>query len=345
MKKLQKVGDFFKPFDPIPQNEISIGNTLFRFCTSKYVVDQTYREETTVIAVTGSKTNNIYIGTLDQFKDFVSHNCKVSEIENELQKFIPPAETQIITQLKPGKPATASRSIGALTTSREENEKPKIKTEAEALLDSNKEGILNAVKDFFKEEQKTVDLDKLIQDAPIFKFSRTDQNGNKVTSELPGGITSKSFINGNIVLSMATVNVYTDPLNGAGFSTTFTYDYTDKRFQELFFKQSLKSMSIGLSLGFNFSSIMPSLPKIPTDIVEGDKAQKTEGSGSSTNDVKLDFNFGQQKFKQQMELRKEFLTRLRPSSMFSINLKTGATVFHNTQEELDKILEKDKLNE
>lgn len=344
MNKMMNVSDYFKPFDPIPQNEITIGNTLFRFCTNKYVINQTYQEKTTVIAVTGANPNNIYLGSLDQFRDFLTYNCKVSEIDKVIQKFIPPAEVQTISRLVPGQLDNNSRNFGTLNT-REEKEKPKVKTEAEALLDSNKEGILNAVKDFFEEKQKTVDLDKLIQDAPIFKFSRTDQNGNKITSELPGGITSKSFVNGNIIVSMATVNVYTDPITGAGFSTTFTYDFADERFQELFFKQSLKTMNIGLSMGFNFSSVMPSLPEVPTDIVEGGKGKKSNGSNSTTNDVKLDFNFGQQKFKQQMQLRKEFLTRLVPSSMFSINLKTGETEFHNIKEELEKIKEKDELED
>ena len=339
---MMNVADYFKPFDPIPKNEITIGNTLFRFCTSKYVIDKTYQEKTTVIAVTGPKSDNIYLGSLDQFRDFVSYNCKVSEIDKVIPKFIPPAEIKTVSKLVPGQLNSNSRNVGVLNTTEEENKKPKVKTEAETLLEDSKEGILSAVKDFFAEKEKKVDLDKLIQDAPVFKFSRTDQNGTTITSELPGGITSKSFVNGNIVVTMATVNVYTDPLTGAGFSTTFTYDFTDKRFQELFFEQSLETMSIGLSLGFNFSSIMPSLPNIPTNIVEGGKAQQTDGSGKTTNDIKLDFNFGKQKFKQQMELRKDFLTRLVPNSMFSVNLKTGATEFHNVKEELDKVLEKDK---
>ncbi len=133
---------------------------------------------------------------------------------------------------------------------------------------------------------------------------------------------------------MATVNVYTDPFNGEGQSTTFLYQFQDKRFQELFFKQSFKSMSIGLSMGFNFSAIVPSLPKIPTGVVG-----KEQGSSETKSDFDMDLNFAQQKFKQQMKLRKDFLTVLEPVVMFSVDLKTGVKTFHNIKAEVEQARE------
>jgi hypothetical protein len=184
------------------------------------------------------------------------------------------------------------------------------------------------------EKKEAVDLENLIQPAPVFKFNKKNADGSSVEIEIPGGITSKSYINGNIVVSMSTVNVYSDVLNGEGTSTTFVFQYQDKRFQELFFKQSIKSMTIGLSLGFNFSAIVPTLPKVPITIEENGKAVLPKNEKS---EFEMDFNFAQQKFKQQMELRKDFFTLNDPVMMISTNLKTGERLIHNVQQEKKNI--------
>ena len=224
-----------------------------------------------------------------------------------------------------------SESVALQRNETSENEEGQ--TEAEATLEAHRTDILSAVENFFASENKEVDLEHLIEPAPILKFTKKEADGSSVAMEIPGGMTSKSYINGNIVVSMSTVNVYSNVLTGEGISTTFVFQYQDRRFQELFYEQVIESTSIGLSLGFNFSAISPTIPKVPTTIEEKGKAKSKDGN----SEFNMNLNFAQQKFKQQMELRKDFFTMNSPVMMISTDLKTGHRVVHNVQEEKKKV--------
>lgn len=321
MKTSQNLSDYFVTED-FQSEDVLIGTTLFQF--NKL----TYLNEEYAFVFLGSD-QIIYVANKDQFDAFLATNCPLSQLEVEIPKFFSKAEVQTISRIVPV--AESSQTIQLLKARTDEN--PQIKTEAENLLEQNKTDILSAVKDFFANDQKEIDLDQLIEPAPVFKFNKKNTDGSSIEMEIPGGMTSKSYINGNIVVSMSTVNVYSDVLNGEGFSTTFVFHYQDRRFQELFFKQVIKSTSIGLALGFNFSTIVPKLPKIPTDIAEKGKA--TDPS-KGNNEFEMNFSFAQQKFKQQMELRKDFYTLNRPVMMISTNLKTGERIVHNIPKEIEE---------
>jgi hypothetical protein len=324
MNTQEKLSDYFD--GSYSQNEVLIGGTLF-LISRLTVENEGYYNVTTFLR----NGEAIYTATQKQFDAFLETDCTIDQIESTVPKFMDVTELQISEVVAERQPQR--RTVRENTT--EEDKKKNAKTEAENLLEENKTDILSAVKDFFASEKKeAVDLENLIQPAPVFKFNKKNADGSSVEIEIPGGITSKSYINGNIVVSMSTVNVYSDVLNGEGTSTTFVFQYQDKRFQELFFKQSIKSMTIGLSLGFNFSAIVPTLPKVPITIEENGKAVLPKNEKS---EFEMDFNFAQQKFKQQMELRKDFFTLNDPVMMISTNLKTGERLIHNVQQEKKNI--------
>ena len=328
MNTQEKLSDYFD--GSYSQSEVLVGGTLFLF--SRLTVEHEGYYDVTAILKNGAAT---YTATQKQFDAFLQDNCTIDQIDTVVPKFMDVTEIQISEEAVELQPVQRSRR----NNTTEEDKKKKAKTESENILEQNKTDILSAVKDFFASEKKeAVDLDNLIQPAPIFKFTKKNPDGSSIEMEIPGGITSKSYINGNIVVSMSTVNVYSDVLNGEGFSTTFVFQYVDKRFQELFFKQSISSMSIGLSLGFNFSAIVPKLPEVPTTIAEKGKASDPQKENS---EFEMDFTFAQQKFKQQMELRKDFFTLNDPIMMVSTNLKTGERIIHNVQKEKEKVEEKE----
>jgi len=329
MKTQKRLSDYFNTNNT--QDDVVIENNLFLF--NRFTIHNDGSYGVTVLLNYGE---TVYTATQTQFEAFVEDNCTIDQLESKVAQYMNEGEFRSYQEVVPK--VSQESSVGLFND--DEDPKKGAKTEVEAILEANKTDILSAVKSFFaNEEKKEINIADLVAQAPSFVFKEQKSDGSTVEITRPGGVTTMSYINGNVVLSKSTVITYTDVLKNKGETITFLYAFRDKRFQELFFKQVLKSTSIGLSLGFNFSALSPKIPTVPTEIKQDGKAKPKNGG----NDFNMDLNFAQQKFEQVLKLRRDFLTINEPVMMFSNDLETNALKIYNIKEQ--KQLAEEALNE
>ncbi len=170
MDNSKRIGNYLKSINYYQLQEVVVGDHLFQFQRS------TTDQIKSVTISSGTNIDNIYIADATTFNAFLDHNCLINDISTEINQFIAPAEKVETTQLVAGKPIERNKGINIFEVNEVEEEQETEESPAESLLNENKEDILKAVKDFFAEPNKTIDLEQLIEPAPFFEFTKEKED-------------------------------------------------------------------------------------------------------------------------------------------------------------------------